>query len=595
MSLTTEGVRDIFTKPIILDPQPSEMTNTADFSQPSTLVTWSPDWREVDLITGLAIDVSGNQELLDPTTIGTTSRDGVQLADVTVQGSPGPDRIFAGIGSTIIGAGGSDELFNTDSLGSNLLVGGPGMDRLFLQPVQDLAIGGELLLDAEKYSLPYASALVDGERDNFLIDSANPGSDGPLHILDFEVDIDELLIDGRAPTGNWASIKSQLIPLNVIINAAPKLSEAPIIISLQPGIAASEDLNAFASDLDDDNLRLFVLQGPSWVSASGSTLTVMAPVDITAEDLESTELILGFTDGKAVIEAAASFKFIPPPSPVAPQLSVSPVNSDQSEGNSGQTPFTFRVSRSGDLSGTSTAAWNIAGSGNRPANPADFTGSGFPSGTVTFAAGEAFKTIAINVNGDNAVEQDETFAISLRGAEGSTINPSASSAFGVIRNDDIQSQRPNTPTRPEGTPRPRVNLRASKRVDTLLGSDGKDTFIFKGAQSSSIRSQVRYDTIINYDQRDSLKFKGYKEVVLGNPGSRRIMDLQGTANKLTFKSIDNILGNGFRKKAIAALEVDGFDGTFVAVSGGRPGFDSKDLLIFLEGYNLQQDGPIQLA
>lgn len=578
MSLTPEGVRDIFTKPIILDPQPSEMTNTADFSQPSTLVTWSPDWREVDLITGLAIDVSGNQELLDPTTIGTTSRDGVQLADVTVQGSPGPDRIFAGIGSTIIAAGGSDELFNTDSLGSNLLVGGPGMDRLFLQPVQDLAIGGELLLDAEKYSLPYASALVDGERDSFLIDSANPGRDGPLHILDFEVDIDELLIDGIAPTGNWDSIKSQLIPLNVSINAAPKLSEAPIIISLQPGIARSEDLNAFANDLDGDNLRLLVLQGPSWVSASGSTLSVVAPVDITAEDLESTELVLGFTDGKAVIESVASFKFVPPPSPVAPQLSVSPLNSDQSEGDSGLTPYTFRVSRSGDLSGTSTAAWNIAGSGDSPANPADFAGSDFPSGTVTFAAGEDFKTIAVNVNGDNAIEQDETFTISLRGAEGSTINPTASSALGVIRNDDRK-----------------INLRASKRIDKLFGSDNKDVFIFKGVQSPSRLNNLRYDTIVNYEQQDSLSFKKYNESVLANPNSRRIKDLQGTASELTFKSIDNILGNSFRKKAIAALEVGGFDGTFVAVSGGRPGFDRRDLLIFLEGYSLQQDGPIQLA
>ena len=553
------------------------MTNTANFSQPSTLVTWSPEWRELDLITGLAIDASGNQELLDPTAIGTTPRDGVQLADVSVQGSPGPDRVFAGIGSTINGAGGSDELFNTDSLGGNLLAGGPGLDQLFLQPIHDLAIGGEWLLNAEQYSLTGPTALVDGERDSFLIDSANPGSDELLHILDFEVGIDELRIDGTPLSGDWSSIKSQLAALNVSINASPKISESPILISLQPGIARSEDLNSYASDLDGDNLRLLVLQGPIWVSASGSTLRATTPMDITAEDLESTELVLGFTDGKAVIEAAASFKFIPPPSPVAPQLSVSAVNSDQSEGDSGLTPFTFGVSRSGDLSGTSTAAWNIAGSGRSPANPADFTGSGFPSGTVTFAAGEAFKTVTINVNGDNAVEQDETFTISLRGAEGSTINPTASSAFGIIRNDDIQSQR------------------ASERVDTLLGSDGKDTFIFKGVQSPSTRGQIRYDTIINYDQRDSLKFTGYNEVALGNSGSRRIKDPQGIASKLTFKPIDNILGSNFRKKTIAALEVSGFDGTFVAVSGGRPGFDSRDLLIFLEGYSLQLNDPIQLG
>ena len=572
------------------------MTETADFAQPLSLVTWASDWRELDLITGLAIDASGNQELLDPTDFGTTPRDGIQFADVTVQGSPGPNRVFAGVNSTVIALEGSDELFNTDSLGGNILVGGPGFDRLFLKPIHDLAIGGELLTDSDQYSLPNVVGLADEDRDIFLIDSANSDSNGPLHILDFEVGTDQLLIDGTEPVGSWSSIKSQLASLNVNINATPKLSEEPIQISLQPGVTLRENLSAFASDLDGDELRLLILQGPSWLSASGGTLTATAPANSTAEDLESTELVLGFTDGKAVIKAPASIKFVPPPpTPILPQLSISPANADLLEGNSGRTPFTFTISRSGDLTGTSSASWRVTRFGNRSANPADFTGTTFPTGVVSFAAGETSKTITVNVKGDTGIEKDENFQVLIEGAQKATVDPSASSAAGIIRNDDSRPARPPSPNQPDGTPRPGTKLRGSKGVDELVGSEGKDIFAFKGVQSPSRKGKLRYDTIINFEQRDSLRLNKFREVVLGKPDSRQIRNLQGTADKFTFKSIDKVLGDGFRKKSIAALEVGGFDGTFLAVSGGRPGFDRRDLLIFLEGYSLLQDGPIQLV
>ncbi len=56
--------------------------------------------------------------------IASVPRNGVQLADVTVMGSEAGERIYAGIGSLIDAAGGDDELFNIDSLGGNILVGG---------------------------------------------------------------------------------------------------------------------------------------------------------------------------------------------------------------------------------------------------------------------------------------------------------------------------------------------------------------------------------------------------------------------------------------------------------------------------------------
>jgi hypothetical protein len=116
-------------------------------------------------------------------------------------------------------------------------------------------------------------------------------------------------------------------------------------------------------------------------------------------------------------------------------VSIAAASADKAEGNSGTTPFTFTVTRSGDTSGSGTVAWSIVGSGADAADPDDFGSGTLGSGAVTFAAGETVKTVSIPVVGDAVIEADEQFTISLQ-------NPSAGltiqtgSAIGIIRNDD---------------------------------------------------------------------------------------------------------------------------------------------------------------
>ena len=96
----------------------------------------------------------------------------------------------------------------------------------------------------------------------------------------------------------------------------------------------------------------------------------------------------------------------PPPAPSStttrwPRVSIAATNASQAEGNSGSTPFTFTVTRSGDTTGR--AAWPGRYRQRRhPANAADFAGGVLPSGTLSFAAGETSKTITVNVAGDTA-------------------------------------------------------------------------------------------------------------------------------------------------------------------------------------------------
>mgnify|MGYP003674851250 CR=1 FL=1 len=105
------------------------------------------------------------------------------------------------------------------------------------------------------------------------------------------------------------------------------------------------------------------------------------------------------------------------------------------EGNSGTKPFTFTITRSGLTSGVSTVDYVVTGSGVNGATADDFGGT-FPSGTISFAAGEVSKTIIVNVHGDTLGELDEDFIVTLDSPSG-TGTIATATANGTIQNDDL--------------------------------------------------------------------------------------------------------------------------------------------------------------
>lgn len=109
---------------------------------------------------------------------------------------------------------------------------------------------------------------------------------------------------------------------------------------------------------------------------------------------------------------------------VLPTLTIAPSSTPAAEGNSGSTVFTFLVTRTGDLSSASSASWAVTGNGAQPANGADFIGSSLPSGTVSFAPGQATASITINVAGDTTLEPDEGFLVSLLNPVGASLGSS---------------------------------------------------------------------------------------------------------------------------------------------------------------------------
>jgi hypothetical protein len=101
---------------------------------------------------------------------------------------------------------------------------------------------------------------------------------------------------------------------------------------------------------------------------------------------------------------------------------------------SGNTAFTFTVSRLGDTSGSVTLDYAVTGSGTDVADAADFGGT-LPSGTVTIDAAASSKTLTINVSKDLAVEPNEGFTVTLSNpTNGFVLSTLAGSS--TITNDD---------------------------------------------------------------------------------------------------------------------------------------------------------------
>ena len=125
------------------------------------------------------------------------------------------------------------------------------------------------------------------------------------------------------------------------------------------------------------------------------------------------------------------------------QFSINDVTVD--EGNSGTTNFTFTVHRTS----TATAETINYATADNTATTADndYTST---SGTLSFAIGEADKTITVAVNGDTKVENNETFFVNLSTPSNGAILDGQGQ--GTITNEDFASLTLSNPAaQNEGT------------------------------------------------------------------------------------------------------------------------------------------------
>jgi uncharacterized protein len=175
--------------------------------------------------------------------------------------------------------------------------------------------------------------------------------------------------------------------------------------------------------------------------ATSTTFTVNVAGDTVIEANESFTLLLtGGTNASATsvaIGVASSATGTITNDDVAPTPGTLAIgDATVTEGNSGTTPISFTVTRSGGSQGTISASYTVSfGSGAGNADAGDFATGQTLTGTVSFADGVTSQLITLNVQGDITIEPTETFTVTLSNPTGGTSFTDAI-AIGTITTDD---------------------------------------------------------------------------------------------------------------------------------------------------------------
>ena len=157
------------------------------------------------------------------------------------------------------------------------------------------------------------------------------------------------------------------------------------------------------------------------------SFTVLVNGDVAVETDETFAVNLANETGATITDGTGSGTIINDDAAAPTTLAIDDV--PLAEGNAGTTAFTFTITRSGPTGATTTV--EVATADGTATQPGDYAAA---SDTLTFAPGETTKSFTVLVNGDVAVETDETFAVNLANETGATITDDTGS--GTIINDD---------------------------------------------------------------------------------------------------------------------------------------------------------------
>jgi len=229
------------------------------------------------------------------------------------------------------------------------------------------------------------------------------------------------------------------------------------------------------------------------------------------------------------------------------------------EGNSGSTPATFTVTRSGDLTVASSVQY--ATSGGTATAGTDYTA--VPLGTLSFAAGELSKTVTANVTGDTLAETNETFNLVLSAPTGGVISDTSGTAT-IVDNDtafysvsDVTVTEGNTGTTAATFTVTRSGNTAGTTTVTYSTSGGtatagtdyatviSTTLSFSAGQTSKpVTVNVTGDTVVEPNETFNLVLAtpGAGTVISDTTGTATIVDDDGTITPgpATYFSINDV-------------------------------------------------------
>jgi Ca2+-binding RTX toxin-like protein len=330
----------------------------------------------------------------------------------------------------------------------------------------------------------------------------------------------------------------------------------PLRLSHPVDHAVSLDLEMRGITADPDDLgpmvstRITIAAGKTVVSHPWFT-----EQDTRFEGLEYFEVIISNVSGAILPNGQSSFArpgtIVDDDQNLSPEFDLIPVALDRAEGTGDDGLFSFRVDRPAAFSANAASVdWRVVGSGLNPASAADFSGNVMPSGTVSFAAAEYSKTVAIRVSGDGYTEADETFTVQAYNPKTGFGLHNATLEF-IIRSDD---GLPSGPVYGEGTVTTGVSY-------TMMGADvgvvvtgGAPVDISGNALGNSIAGNNAANGIAAGDGADKLFGRKGDDTLDGGVGGDELYGDEGNDQLLGGEGDDVIDGGD-------GVDVASFTGT----------------------------------
>jgi Ca2+-binding RTX toxin-like protein len=406
----------------------------------------------------------------------------------------------------LIGDAGDDRFIVTG--GKNLINGGPGVDTVVFNTT--LAQAGSVSKTGEVVRVGTDHTLLEVEFIEFTdqrIAVSSLSSFPAITLVDTAVNVDE---------GNAGA---KAVTINLQLSSA-----APRVVTIDYATTAGT-----ATDGQDFTPASGQLVIPAGQTAGSVQVNVLG--DSAAESDETLFMTFSnpqnasFADGTPSAQALVTIL----DDDSAVSVSTPGQVSEFVEGNaSNPTTVTLTFERIGDVRQPASVRYQVGPTGTAPANAADFVG-GFSSGVANFPAGADKVEIPIRFAGDQTIEQDETFVVTLSSPVGIKQVPADPFQFTILNDDSSGPVGASTLSFNTTSQGVIVDLVARVAVgpeigtvnfgffENSTGGNGND-FLFGTGKANTLNGNDGTDVFASYSGNDVLNGNGGPDVFFSGDG-----------------------------------------------------------------------------
>ncbi|MEG4988302.1 DUF4347 domain-containing protein, partial [Microcoleus sp. BR0-C5] len=328
------------------------------------------------------------------------------------------------------------------------------------------------------------------------------------------------------------SATDTVINVTLTLGGGTPLTDVVVPIVIDPSSTATQDA--------DYTISPTTVTFPA--GATGAALTQTVAVTIKADNIvdSNEQLVLNLgaiTGGVAGVTSQVTLAILDRNS----SYSIVADNPTVTEGNSGATPATFTITRSGSTELWSTVDYAITGTatnGTDYNNIGGTSGATAASGKISFAEGETSKTITLDVLGDGNIEPDETVAITLSNSvsPGGAPTIATATATTTITNDDTAgitvSPKAISTTEVGGKAEFTVKLNAAPTGDVTIGLRSDNV-----AEGTVSTNSLTF-TPANYNQPQTITVTGVDDLVADGPKPYKIVTAAAVSTDVNYNNLD---------------------------------------------------------